>query len=177
MADRIKKRPDARFDPTPPHVVEEMLWQGGVTERDVVYDLGCGDGRVVIAAARLGARGVGVDMNPRRLEACRENAGRARVTDRVRFIEADLFEVDVRKATVVMLYLLPELNVRLRPSLLWQLAPGSRIVSHSHDMGEWQPDRVAKVGRSFIYAWEVTPEARQRYGGRPPEEIRPAAES
>lgn len=165
MSDRIKKRPDARYDPTPAHVVEEMLWLGGVTERDTVYDLGCGDGRLVVAAARLGARGVGVDMNPRRLEACRENAARARVTDRVKLVQADLFEVDVRKATVVMLYLLPELNVRLRPRLLRELPLGARIVSHSHDMGDWQPERVAKVGRSFIYVWDVTLEARERYGG------------
>lgn len=164
MTERLKKRPDARFDPTPPHVVEEMLWQGGVTERDTVYDLGCGDGRLVVAAARLGARGVGVDLNPRRLEACRESAARARVTDRVRFVQADLFEADVRKATVVMLYLLPELNVRLRPSLLRQLPLGARIVSHSHDMGAWPPDRIARAGRSFIYVWDVTADARLRYG-------------
>jgi ribosomal protein L11 methylase PrmA len=151
----VKKRPDARWDPSPPYVVEEMLWLGGVTEKDTVYDLGCGDGRLVVAAAQLGARAVGFEIHPRRLELCRINAAKARVTDRVRFVEQDLFEVAFHKATVVMLYLLPELNLRLRPRLLAELPGGARIVSHSHDMGDWQPERVVKVRKSFIYVWVV----------------------
>ena len=98
---------------------------------------------------------MGVDVHPRRLEMCRENAAKARVTDRVRFIQADLFEVDLHKATVVMLYLLPELNERLRDRLIEQLPKGARIVSHSHEMGDWWPDRVKKVGKSFVYVWNV----------------------
>lgn len=151
----LKKRPDARYDPSPPYVVEEMVWLGGVTEKDTVYDLGCGDGRIVIEAARLGARAVGVDVNLRLLERARDSAVRAGVSERVRFFHQDFFETDLRKATVVMLYLLPELNVRLQRKFLSELAPGARIVSHSHDMGDWYPDRAVKVRKAFLYVWVV----------------------
>lgn len=160
---RYRKRPDVRYEPSSPSVVEEMLWLGGVTERDVVYDLGCGDGRLVIAAARMGAHAVGIDVDLRRVEIARNNARIAGVLDRAIFLHADFFEADLREATVVMLYLQPELNLRLLPRLLAQLRPGARIVSHSHDMGDWQPDFKSSVRKEIVYAWVVpAPEASER---------------
>jgi SAM-dependent methyltransferase len=122
-----------------------MLDLAAVGPSDVVYDLGCGDGRVVIEAARRGARGVGVDIDPARVREARANARAAGVEARVEIVEGDLFETDLRDATVVMLFLQPDLNVRLRPRLLAQLRPGARVVSHWHDMGDWRPDRVVTV--------------------------------
>ena len=138
--------PDVQYVPTPENVVDEMLRITGVTKDDVVYDLGCGDGRLVITAAkRYGARGVGIDIDPQRITESRDNARQADVTERVRFLEQDLFEADIRQATVVTLYLLPKLNVQLRPKLLHDLKPGTRVVSHDFDMAEWQPDRTVQV--------------------------------
>ena len=120
-----------------------MLELAQVGADDLVYDLGCGDGRVVIAAARkAGARGVGVDLDPQRIQESLENARRDGAGDRVEFRVQDLFQTDIRPATVVMLYLYPEVNLKLRPKLFRELKPGTRIVSHSHDMGEWKPDRT-----------------------------------
>lgn len=127
-------------------VVEQMLDLTHVRDGDVVYDLGCGDGRIVIgAAARAGVRGVGIDLDPKRIEESRANARAAGVGDRVTFIHQDLFEADIREATVVTLYLLTEINVRLRPKLFRDLQPGTRIVSHNFDMGEWKADRYIFV--------------------------------
>jgi SAM-dependent methyltransferase len=154
------RQPDVQYIPTPQHVVDEMLQLTGVTKDDVVYDLGCGDGRLVITAAqRFGARGVGIDVDPQRISESRDNARQAGVTDRVRFLQQDLFEADIRQATVVTLYLLPKLNVQLRPKLLRDLQPGTRVVSHDFDMAEWQADQTVKVPGSSrthsVYYWVI----------------------
>lgn len=151
--------PDVR---TPTPTVRALLELAGVTGRDVVYDLGSGDGRIVIAAAReFGARGVGVEIDPTLVTESRATARRLGLGEQVRFVEQDLFQTDLREATVVTLYLSVELNRRLRPKLLAELAPGSRIVSHDFDMGDWTPDRVARIhddGRDrVLYLWVVPP--------------------
>lgn len=154
---------DVPFVPTPNEVVASMLRLAGVKSGDVVYDLGCGDGRIVIAAARRakGVRAVGVDIDPRRIAEAEANARKAGVADRTRFIQQDLFQADLQDATVVTLYLLPSLNVRLRPKLLEELQPGTRIVSHGFDMGDWKPARVVRAGGSDIYLWIVPERPRQ----------------
>jgi SAM-dependent methyltransferase len=137
---------DVIYLPSAADVVERMLSIAGVADRDVVYDLGCGDGRIVIAAARdRGARGVCNDIDPARIAESRANAEAAGVGDRVRMEPGDLFELDLREATVVTLYLSPALNVRLRPKLFRELRPGTRIVSHNFDMGAWRPDSTVRV--------------------------------
>jgi ribosomal protein L11 methylase PrmA len=143
---------------TPPEIVSAMLDLAGVSGGDTVYDLGCGDGRIVIAAARTyRARGVGIDLNPARIDEARENARSAAVSDLVRFEVNDLFEADIRGATVVALYLLPDVNVRLRPRLLHELRPGTRIVSHSFGIGDWKPDKEKVIAGEHIYLWTVPP--------------------
>jgi ubiquinone/menaquinone biosynthesis C-methylase UbiE len=151
------RAPEAPFVPTKQEVVEEMLRVAGVTPSDVVYDLGCGDGRIVITAAqKFGARGVGVDIDPERISDANWYAKRAGVEGRVTFKLGDLFEADIAEATVVTLYLLPEMNMRLRPKLRRDLKPGTRIVSHDFDMGpEWKPERTARLGNDWIYFWSV----------------------
>ena len=155
------RKPDVHFVATPEVVVEKMLELANVGKDDVVYDLGCGDGRIVIAAAKkYGARGVGVDIDPQRIKESNENARQAGVTDRVKFIQQDLFELDFREATVIALYLLPSLNLRLRPKLLRDLKPGARIVSFAFDMGDWKPEKVVTIPADFekeltIYYWVV----------------------
>lgn len=149
------RKPDVPYEPTPPEVVAEMLRLAEVGPRDVVYDLGCGDGRIVIAAAKLGARGVGIDLDPRLIREARENARAAGVEDRVDFRVGDLFEADVRPATVVTLFLWPQVNLKLRPRLHEQLAPGSRVVSYWHDMGDWKPEKTVKAGRASLYLWRI----------------------
>jgi SAM-dependent methyltransferase len=150
--------PEVPYVPTPQEVVVEMLKMAGVTQNDIVYDLGCGDGRIVITAAKVfGARGVGVDNDPNLIRQSNENARKAGVTDRVKFIEQDLFETDIREATVVTLYLLPELNLQLRPKLFRDLKPGSRIVAHEFDMGDWKPDNMAKVPKVKLYYHPTIP--------------------
>ncbi len=141
-----------------------MLKLAGVTARDVVYDLGCGDGRIVITAAKeFGARGVGIDIDPARIAESEENARRAGVTKRVRFRNEDLFEADIREATVVTLYLWPWVNLKLRPKLLRELRPGTRVVSHCHDMGDWAPEHQIEVNGHKIYLWRI-PERPQQAG-------------
>ena len=135
------RTPDVIYVPTDQAVVDEMLRMAKVAKDSVVYDLGCGDGRIVITAARrYGARGVGIDIDPDRIAESKENARSAGVAGRVRFVQADLFQTDFHEATAVMLYLLTSLNVRLRPILLRQLKPGTPVVSHDFMMGDWQPD-------------------------------------
>jgi SAM-dependent methyltransferase len=148
---------DVIFLPTPPEVVSAMLDLAKVTDKDVVYDLGSGDGRTPIAAAKEhGARGVGVEFNPKLVALSRLNAENAGVADRVRFINADLFETDLSEASVVTLYLLGSLNQRLLPKLRKELKPGSRIVSHAFTMGdEWKPDAERTVNGKTIYLWIV----------------------
>jgi cyclopropane fatty-acyl-phospholipid synthase-like methyltransferase len=149
--------PDVFYLPTPPSVVDAMLRMAHVTDKDVVYDLGCGDGRIPIAAAvKYGARGVGIDIDPKRIEEANENAKAAGVTDKVTFITQDLFESDIRDATVVMLYLLPSLNERLMPKLKKELKPGTRIVSHAFSMGEaWPPDARGETDGKSYYLWVI----------------------
>ena len=154
------RAPDVHYEPSDQAVVEVMLRLGRVTAADVVYDLGCGDGRVVIAAARkAGAHGVCVDIDPERIAESRENARRAGVTGRIEFRNEDLFTTEIARATVVMLFLWPDLNLKLRRRLLGELRPGTRIVSHWHDMGDWQPERtefVSSGGRGRnVYLWTV----------------------
>ncbi|MBS1875688.1 MAG: class I SAM-dependent methyltransferase [Acidobacteria bacterium] len=137
-----KKQPDVPYVPTTTAAVEAMLKLAGVGKSDVVYDLGCGDGRIVIAAAKsLGARGVGIDINPERIKEARENAVKAGVDQQVRFEEQDLFDADIREATVVTLFLLSSVNLKLRPKLLADLKPGTRVVSNTFDMGDWKPEK------------------------------------
>ncbi len=148
---------DVWYVPTPHQIVERMLDVAGVRTGDVVYDLGCGDGRMVIAAARkFATRGVGVDLDPQRIREARANAKAAGVEHLVTFEVGDMFKTDIREATVVMLYLLPELNRRLKPKLLAELRPGARVVSHDFDMGkEWPPDEYVKLGTSGVYFWRI----------------------
>jgi SAM-dependent methyltransferase len=156
--------PEVPYVPTPEEVVMEMLKMAGVTRNDIVYDLGCGDGRIVITAAKVfGARGVGVDIDPNLIRQSNENARKAGVADRVKFIEQDLFETDIQEATVVALYLLPELNLQLRPKLLRDLKPGSRIVAHEFDMGDWKPDNMAKVPKVKLYYHPRVPYEKDTY--------------
>jgi hypothetical protein len=159
-AERGKDELDVPYVPTPTEVVARMLSMANVNKKDLLYDLGSGDGRIVITAAReYGARGVGYDLNPQRIKESNDNARLAGVTNRVRFTQQDLFEADLSGATVVTLYLLPDVNLKLRPKLLRELCPGTRIVSHNYDMGDWQPEAVAEVEvkgtKHYIYSWTV----------------------
>lgn len=152
----VRRSPDVVFVPTPNAIVDRMLEMAQVTSRDVVYDLGSGDGRIPITAAqRYGARGVGVDINPVRIDEANKNAAAARVQDKVKFIEGDLFTANIAEATVVTLYLLTSLNAKLRPKLLADLRPGTRVVSHAFDMGDWKPERTEMVGGASVYLWRI----------------------
>lgn len=144
-----------------------MLKLARVKAGDVVYDLGCGDGRIVIAAVRdRGARGVCVDIDPQRIAEARENARRVGVDKRIRFLTQDLFETDIGDATAVMLFLWPEVNLMLRPKLLRELKPGARVISHMHDMGDWRPQRTVRVSASdrerVVYLWTIPGPAHRR---------------
>jgi trans-aconitate methyltransferase len=163
-AKTLDKQPEVPFVPTNDKVVAEMLKVANVGKNDVLYDLGSGDGRIPITAARRwGTRGVGVDIDPQRVKEARENATKAGVTDKVKFLQQDLFETDIKEATVVTLYLLPDVNLRLRPKLLADLKPGTRVVSHNYDMGDWKPLKTLTVklpdGEHTVYYWVVPPRA------------------
>ena len=152
----VRRSPDVIFVPTPNEVVDKMLEMAKVTAKDVVYDLGCGDGRIVITAAqKYGARAVGIDIDPKRIQEANANAKAAKVAGKVRFVEADLFEADISEATVVTLYLLTRLNEKLKPKLLKDLKPGTRVVSHAFDMGDWKPEATAQVSASTVYLWRI----------------------
>lgn len=154
--------PDAPYEGTPPEVVERMLRIADVHAGDVVYDLGCGDGRIVIAAVRRpGVRGVCVELDPARLRWARENAEEAQVSPLITFVQGDLFEVPIQDATVVTLYLMRPANLRLRPRLLRELRPGTRVVSFRFDMGNWEADRTEQVGTPPrpLYLWTIPPPA------------------
>lgn len=151
-----RREPDVIYVPTPEPVVDAMLNLADVGRGDVLYDLGSGDGRIPIAAAkRFGIRAVGIDINPVRIREARENAKEAGVEHLVTFKEADLFEEDFSEADVVTLYLLEGLNLKLRPRLLSELKPGTRVVSHAFSMGDWQPEQTVQVDNSTIYRWTV----------------------
>ncbi len=149
---------DVPFVPTPQAVVDRMLVLAKVKKGDLLYDLGSGDGRIVITAARrYGARGVGVDLDPKRISEARDNARKAGVEQQVQFVNGDLFKTDLSKANVVTLYLLDSVNRDLRPQLWRQLKVGTRVVSHAFDMGaEWPPETVEEVDGRTIYAWTIT---------------------
>ena len=141
---------------TPPRAVTAMLKLANLTSNDVLYDLGSGDGRIAIAAAgEFGARAVGVEIEPRLVEESQRNAEEAGVGSRVRFVQQDLFNVNLSEASVVTVFLLPGINVMLAPKLLEELRPGARIVSYRHDMGEWRPDRTIRIDGSPIYCWVI----------------------
>jgi len=150
------RTPDVIFVPTPPDVVDAMLKLAKVTSSDVVYDLGSGDGRIPIAAAKMyGARGVGIDIDPERVREATGNARTSGVADKVTFLAADLFTADISPATVVTLYLLPSLNLKLASKLMSDLKPGTRIVSHAFDMGDWKPQQKQMVSGRPIYLWTI----------------------
>lgn len=144
------------YVPTPPDIVEAMLKLGEIKSGDFVIDLGCGDGRIVVMAAqKFGARGIGYDINPERIREANENAEKAKVAGKVQFIEKNLFDADIAKATLVTLYLLPDVNMRLRPKLWKDLKPGTRVVSHSFDMGDWKPEKKLEVNGRTLYLWRI----------------------
>ncbi len=149
--------PDVVYIPTPRAVVTAMLQMARVGAGDVVYDLGSGDGRIVIAAVKdFGARrGVGIEIDQARVREADVNARRAGVSDRVTFLQANIFDTDLRDATVVALYLLPSVNLALRPKLLRELKPGTRIVSHAFDMGDWAPAETRIVDGRAVYSWTM----------------------
>jgi len=156
VPERTPQQFEVPYVPTGEKVVAAMLKLAKVTKADTVYDLGCGDGRIVITAARqFGATGVGIDINPERISEANANARKAGVTKKVKFIQGDLFKADFSNASVVTLYLLNEVNLRLRPILLEQLKPGTRIVSHSFTMGDWPPEETVNVDGTMIYFWTI----------------------
>jgi SAM-dependent methyltransferase len=157
-AGRPRRQPDVHFLPTPHVVVDAMLQLARIGPNDVIYDLGSGDGRIVIAAARIyGARGVGIELDPRLVELSRQVARDGEVVDRVEFIEGDLFTADISGATIVTLYLSPGVNRRLEPKLRRELRPGTRVVSHQFPIGTWTPDKVVRSedDRTDLYLWTI----------------------
>ncbi|WP_432713375.1 SAM-dependent methyltransferase [Pedobacter sp.] len=154
---RAQQKPvlDVPYVPTRQAVVDGMLKLANVKKGDVLYDLGCGDGRIVVTAARdYGATGMGFDIDPDRIAEAKANAVSAGVSDKVKFVQANLFETDLSKATVITLYLLPDVNMKLRPKIL-ALKPGTRIVSHAFDMGDWKPDRTEMIEGATVHYWTV----------------------
>jgi predicted O-methyltransferase YrrM len=150
------RSPDVIFVPTPQEVVDAMLKLAKVGGNDVVYDLGSGDGRIPITAAKMfGARGVGIDIDPQRIREATENLKQAGVGDKVRFLNQDLFTTNISEATVVTLYLLPSLNLKLLPKLNAELKPGTRVVSHAFDMGDIKPQQTINVNGRTVYMWTV----------------------
>jgi precorrin-6B methylase 2 len=152
------RQPDVIFVPTRQAVVDAMLKVANVKAADMLYDLGCGDGRIPVAAAKLGARAVCIDIDPKRIAEANENVKKNAVGDRVRVLNQDLFTTDISEATVVSLYLLPSLNLKLRPTLWRTLKPGTRIVSHDFDMGDWKPEQTLTVDGATVYYWTITPD-------------------
>jgi SAM-dependent methyltransferase len=168
QASTTQRKRDVIFVPTPAMVVDEMLKLAKVSADDIVYDLGCGDGRIVIAAAKTyGARGVGIDIDPKRIEEANERAQKEGVTDLVSFRLEDLFETDFSEATVVTLYLLTALNERLRPVLWRDLRVGTRVVSHAFNIGDWMPDQVEIVVGRPVYIWTITEETKKKLLSEP----------
>jgi hypothetical protein len=150
------RTPDVHFVPTPTAVVDAMLKLANVKASDVVYDLGSGDGRIVIAAAqKFGARGVGIELDRQLVSEANKKAREAGVADKVAFLSTDLFKADISEATVVTLYLLPSINLRLQPKLMRELKPGTRIVSHRFDMGGWKPEQELTVRGVHVFLWTI----------------------
>jgi SAM-dependent methyltransferase len=152
---RFQPQRDVPFVPSDDAVVAAMLKLGEVTSDDVVYDLGCGDGRIVVAAGRLGAQAVGVDIDLQRIHEATDRVRNFGLGKRVKLLRESFFDVDLRDATVVMMYLLPGVNVKLRPKLLWELRPGARIVSNNFEMGDWGPDKTDSIHHRTLYKWTV----------------------
>jgi precorrin-6B methylase 2 len=152
---RLQPQRDVPYVPTDEAVVAAMLKLAEVSSGDVVYDLGCGDGRIVIAAAKMGARSVGVDIDLQRVHEAVDNVKRRGLSSRVKILRESFFDIDLREASVVMLYLLPGINVKLRPKLLWELRPGTRIVSNNFEMGDWGPDATESIHHRTLYKWIV----------------------
>lgn len=149
---------DVPYVPTPPEVVNAMLQVANIGSNDVLCDLGSGDGRIpIVAAKQFGTRGIGIDVDPVRIQEANANAQKEGVSDRVQFIQQDLFQTDLKDATVIALYLMSKVNLELWPKLL-QLKPGTRIVSHAFDMGDWKPEQVLQVDGRTIYYWVVPEE-------------------
>jgi SAM-dependent methyltransferase len=146
---------DVPYLPTDAPVVAAMLRFAGVGDRDVLYDLGCGDGRIVLAAARRGARAIGVDIDPLRIRECRESLRNSGLGERASFALKSFFEVDLGEATVVTLYLLPSINVKLRPKILWECKPGTRVICNYFDMGDWPPDQRTEAHHRVLYKYIV----------------------
>jgi len=159
------RSPDVVYVPTPNEAVDAMLKVAKVGKNDVVYDLGSGDGRIPIMAVQKyhAARAVGIDINPERIKEAEANLKAAGVGDRVRFLNEDLFEAKINEATVVTLYLLPSLNLKLLPKLLAELKPGTRIVSHAFDMGSWKPTQTLKADGSTVYFWTIPAKGTPEY--------------
>ena len=156
------RSPDVIFVPTPQEVVEDMLRLANVQKGDVLYDLGSGDGRIAITAARkYGVKATGIDIDPERIREANENAKKAGVTNLVQFRQEDLFTADFKDASIITLYLLPDLNVKLRPKLWNELKPGTRIVSHQFEMGAWKPEKRLESNGRTIYFWTVPPKDKQ----------------
>jgi predicted O-methyltransferase YrrM len=159
------RSPDVVYVPTPYEAVDAMLKVAKVGKSDVVYDLGSGDGRIPIMAVQKysAARAVGIDINPERIKEAEANLKAAGVGDRVRFLNEDLFEAKISDATVVTLYLLPSLNLKLLPKLLAELKPGTRIVSHAFDMGTWKPQQTVNANGSTVYFWTIPAKGTPEY--------------
>lgn len=165
LAQRADRPPlDVPYVPTPPEVVERMLEMAAVRPEDFVIDLGSGDGRIAIAAARKGARALGIDLDPERVLEAQDNARKARVQDRAQFKRQDLFDARLSDATAVTMYLLTKVNLDLRPRIL-ELKPGTRIVSHSFDMGNWKADIHSEIGHRQVFMWIVPAKAAGRWAG------------
>jgi SAM-dependent methyltransferase len=167
--------PDVPYVSTPHAIVDEMVRLADVKASDVVYDLGCGDGRLVIAAVKkTGCRGVGIDIDPERIKESRANARAAGVQDRVRFVEQNFFASDIREATVMLIYLFPDINIRLRAKFLSEMKAGSRLVSNAFDMGDWRPDNSAVIGGQRVYYWVIPANATGTWKWRSPDGRRTA---
>jgi SAM-dependent methyltransferase len=164
------RTPDVIYVPTRQTVVDAMLKVANVKAGDVVYDLGCGDGRIPVSAAKLGARAVCVDIDPKRIAEANENVKKKAVGDRVRVLNQDLFTTDLGEATVVTLYLLPSLNLKLRPTLWKTLKPGTRIVSHDFDMGDWKAEQTLNVDGATVYYWTITPDLAKKAASEKPQQ-------
>jgi precorrin-6B methylase 2 len=160
---QLRRESDVPFVPTTGDAIQSMLKLANVKQPDLVYDIGCGDGRIVMAAAKEYAQGVAIDINPQRIQEAKENARKGEVENLVSFEENDLFQADIHEASVVTLFLQESVNMRLHPKLLNDLKPGTRIVSNTFDMGDWKPDKELKVGDGSeefmlshkLYLWTV----------------------